>query len=234
MVVALLTAWLGTSQVVAQPAGAPLNVVAFHGDRQRLGWNSRETELTPATVGSPAFGPLWSSPALDSIDLDGVTYAPHLYASPLYVDDVLLSAGPLAGQRGPIVVVASSNGVVYALAAAASADVEPGTIVWRRQLGHPAVVPALDGGVPMGVLSTPIVDVATQPARLYAVAADAVEGWQAFALDLGSGEVADGWPVRIDDSSLEPLNQNGPARLQPSTVMSQRGALNHSPDGGLL
>jgi outer membrane protein assembly factor BamB len=59
-------------------------------------------------------------------------------------------------------------------------------------------------------------------------------GWQAFALDLGSGEVASGWPVRIDDQDLQPVNQNGPARLQASTVMSQRGALNLSPDGGVL
>jgi outer membrane protein assembly factor BamB len=219
----------------AEPASSQgvLNVPTFHGDRQRLGWNSHEAALTPASVASPAFGTLWSSPALDSVDLDGVSYPPHLYASPLYVDDVLLSGGEFAGQRASVVVVATSNGFVYAVAAR-SPNLAPGTIVWRKQLGTPAVVPHLDGGIPMGVLSTPILDLDVQPARLYVVAADAVLGWQTYALELGSGDIASGWPVRIDDQALQRVNQNGPARFQVSTVMSQRGALNLSPDGGVL
>src|SRR5919199_3930540 len=237
----LVVVWLAGGQAHALPSAQPggpagqeaVNVPTFHGDRQRLGWNARETALTPASVASPAFGELWSSPVFDSLDLDGVSYAPHLYASPLYVDDVLLTGGDFAGHTVSVVVAATSNGHVYAVAAG-SADVAPGTVVWRRQLGTAAVVPHLDGGVPMGILSTPIVDLDARPARLYVVAGDAVAGWQAFALDLGSGEVAGGWPVRIDDRALQPVNLNGPARLQAASVMSQRGALNLSPDGGLL
>jgi outer membrane protein assembly factor BamB len=235
----LVVAWIASEPAAAIPLGQQvvaeqpeLNIVAFHGDRQRLGWNPHETALTPAGVASSAFGELWSSPPLDTIDLDGVSYAPHLYASPLYVDDVLLSGGDFAGQRASIVLAATSNGFVYAVAARSEAG--PGTILWRQQLGRQAVVPKLDGGVPMGILSTPTIDLDAQPPRLYAVAYDAVLGWQAFALDLGSGEIMTGWPVRIDDRALQPVNQNGPARLQPATVMSQRGALSLSPDGGLL
>jgi hypothetical protein len=217
-----------TAPAAAQQPARALNIPTFHGDRQRLGWNPRETVLTPATVASPAFGELWRSPPLDSIDIDGVSYPPHLYASPLYVDDALLSGG----QRASIVVAATSNGFVYA--AAAGAAPTPGAIVWRRQLGTPAVVPRLDGGVPLGILSTPIIDLDARPARLYVAAADAAQGWQVFALDLGSGEVLPGWPVRIDDQVLQPVNRNGPARFQSAEVMSQRGALNLSPDGGLV
>src|SRR5918911_5701945 len=163
----------------AQPGGPAgqeaVNVPTFHGDRQRLGWNARETALTPASVASPAFGELWSSPVFDSLDLDGVSYAPHLYASPLYVDDVLLTGGDFAGHTVSVVVAATSNGYVYAVAAG-SADVAPGTVAWRRQLGTAAVVPHLDGGVPMGILSTPIIDPDARPARLYVVAAHAVPG----------------------------------------------------------
>jgi hypothetical protein len=233
--------WLASGQVKALPSAQTggsaeqgvVNVPTFHGDRQRLGWNARETALTPASVASPAFGELWSSPVFDSLDLDGVSYAPHLYASPLYIRDVPLTGGEFAGHTASVVVAATSTGYVYAVAAR-SADVAPGTVVWRRQLGRASVVPHLDGGVPMGILSTPIVDLEARPARLYAVAADVVAGWQAFALDLSSGEVASGWPVRIDDRALQPVNLNGPARFQAASVMSQRGALNLSPDGGLL
>jgi outer membrane protein assembly factor BamB len=234
---ALVVAWLATGQATASPSFQPaepapntrLNVLTFHGDRQRLGWNPGETALTPARVAGPAFGLLWSSPPLGTLELNGVSYAPHLYASPLYVDDLLLSSG----RRASIVVAATSNGYVYAVAAR-SAEVEPGTILWRRQLGRPAVVPHLDGGVPLGILSTPIIDLDVQPARLYVTAADATLGWQVFALDLGSGEGLRGWPVRLDDQALQHVNQNGPARLQQAEVMAQRGALNLSPDGGLL
>ena len=214
----VLAGWVAT----AQAQEPPLNVPTFHGDRQRVGWNARETVLTPASVGSPAFGPLWSSPPLDGIDIDGVSYPPHLYASPLYVE---------AGQGEAIILAATSNSVVYAVAASGS---RPGAIVWRRALGTPVVLKALDGGLPLGILSTPSIDLDVQPPRLYVAALDAVQGWQVFALDLGSGEVLPGWPVRMDDQSLQPVNRNGPARLQAPEVMSQRGALNLSPDGGLL
>src|SRR5919202_3909082 len=107
----------------AEPASSQgvLNVPTFHGDRQRLGWNSREAALTPASVASPAFGTLWSSPVFDSLDLDGVSYAPHLYASPLYIRAGQLTGGEFAGRTASVVVAATSNGYVYAVAAG-SAD----------------------------------------------------------------------------------------------------------------
>src|SRR5260370_990438 len=70
-----------------------LDTPTFHGNRQRVGWNSFETVLTPASVSSADFGPLWNSPPFDSVTINSQTYAPHLYATPLYLDSVLLSGG---------------------------------------------------------------------------------------------------------------------------------------------
>lgn len=231
MAVLLIAGWLGGQQPVG--ADEAVNLPTFHGDRQRLGWNRHETDLSPANVAGAAFGELWSSPVLDSVELDGVSYPPHLYASPLSVEDVQIAGGAFDGTRASVVVAATTSGFAYAIAARSS-GLAAGTILWRQQLGRPAVVPYLDGGMPMGVLSTPIIDLDANPPRVYVVASDAALGWQAFALDLASGDIVTGWPVPIDDDALQPVNQNGPARLQPTPVMSQRGALNLSPDGGLL
>src|SRR5436309_6418150 len=50
-----------------------VDVLTFHGDRARLGWNRKERLLTPARVSSGAFGKLWERP------LDG-----QIYGAPLY------------------------------------------------------------------------------------------------------------------------------------------------------
>ena len=68
------------------------NTRTFHIDIQRTGWNQTETILTPSNVSTPNFGPLWNSPQFDLVNIGGTDYAPHMYASPLYVDDVLLNS----------------------------------------------------------------------------------------------------------------------------------------------
>jgi len=207
----------------------------FHVDALRTGWYPNETVLTPTAVSS-RFGPLWNSPQFDSVRLGNTTYTPHLYASPLYLDDVLLSSGPYNGRRFHIVFAATGNGWVYAVNAFANSAgggfVAPGAILWSRSLGTPSS--NQDGGVPLGVLSTPVID--TKTGRMY-VTADTTEGgrsWKIFALDVGSGAVLPGWPVVVTDTGLGAVNQNGPATLQPPAAISQRGALNLSPDGRLL
>ncbi|HEV3199781.1 MAG TPA: malectin domain-containing carbohydrate-binding protein [Bryobacteraceae bacterium] len=211
------------------------NVLTFHGDRQRTGWISNETTLTPANVSNGSFGPIWDSPQLDSLTLNGATYPPHLYASPLYVDSVTITAGTYAGLAFHVVYAGSSNGFVYAVNASTTAGANPvaaGTILWKRQLNSP--VGGLDGGIPLGILGTPIIDLTAAPSRLYVASADATQGWQVFALDITSGNILPGWPLTINNTTLAPINQNGPATWQGTTAMSQRGALNLSLDGGLL
>jgi hypothetical protein len=217
----------------------PVNKPMFHGDRARLGWNADEPVLTPARVSSPAFGKLWDSPPLDAAEIDGRVIPPHLYASPLYVESVAISGGPADGAHLPALFAATTNGWAYAVAAFSAtcgrARIEAGTVLWRTQLGPPAVVPNLDGGMPLGVLSTPAIDLeAPGGPRLYVASNVRGAGWQVFALELGSGRVVSGWPVTLDDAATRPLNVNGPATFAGWNILSQRGALNLSPSGHVL
>src|SRR5262249_60690465 len=110
-----LALWLGPESATSSAPGncldAAVNWPMFHGDRMRTGWNSSETILTPANVAGGQFGKLWDTGALDSY---GGTAA-HLYASPLYVDDVVISAPPFTGLDFSVVIAATSNSYVYAI-----------------------------------------------------------------------------------------------------------------------
>ena len=235
---AVLFVWTSRPRVRVVAQGAAVNAPTFHYDSQRTGWNPNETTLTPANVSGPQFGPLWNSPQFDQVTIGGTDYAPHMYASPLYVDDVLLSTGPYAGRDFQVVFAATGNGFVYAVNAfdntVADSLVPAGSILWRVKLGTPTRGP--DGGVPLGVLGTPTIDLNATPPRLY-VAADTTEGgrsWKVFALDLTSGTVISGWPLVVNDNTVGPINVNGPATFQTTGAMSQRGGLNLSPDGSVL
>ena len=197
---------------------------------------------------------MWDSPPFDSVTIAGTVYPPHVYASPLYVDRVTMTADAYAGRTFHVVYAASSNGFVYAVnASRASAPrtttrghnpVAIGTILWRRQLATPGgvsdlglpITPGglLDGGIPFGIMGTPVIDLNSTPPRLYVAAADVTQGWQVFALDITNGNVLPGWPLNINDTTLAAINRNGPAAFQTSRIMCQRGALNLSPDGKLL
>src|SRR5438045_1993114 len=100
--------------LVGAPATAQtaVDVVTFHRDRQRTGWSSAETILTPANVSDGTFGPIWNSAPFDSVTIGAVTYAPHLYASPLYVDAAAISTPTYAGTFSAVF-AATSNGFVY-------------------------------------------------------------------------------------------------------------------------
>jgi hypothetical protein len=214
------------------------NTVTFHVDSQRTGWYQTETILTPANVSAPGFGQLWDTPQFDVVNIGGTDYAPHMFASPLYIDSVLLSGGPYAGRQLQVVFAATGNGFVYAVNAFDNSVGGPlvtaGTILWSTRLGAPSRGP--DGGVPLGVLSTPTIDLNATPPRIY-VTADTTDGgrsWKVFALNLTNGSVISGWPLIIQDSTVGPINRNGPTTFQSTGAMSQRGGLNLSPDGRLL
>ena len=217
----------------AAPEGPRLDVPTFHHDAQRSGWNAAETALAPARVAGPAFGLLWESPPLDAAD----GQPPRLYASPLYLERLAVSAGEHRGERFAAAIVASSNGYVYAINTARAGDVAPGRILWRTRLAAPChLQPAPLDGVPTGILGTPVADVAR--GRLYVTHCDPRSRWQAYALDLGSGAVLPGWPVRLDEPRLNAVNRNaGPHPVPPTRRFDfrvQRGALNLSPDGTRL
>ncbi len=204
----------------------------FHGNPSRTGWSSQETSLTPSTVASPSFGVAWSTSPLDG----------RAYASPLYTDDMTIRGGPFDGASLSTLYVATSNGVVYAVNAfdspCTAGSVTAGTILWQTKLVTPAVVPSLDGGIALGTLSTPILDLHATPPTLYVTAMDSSAGvftWKAFALDARSGALLPGWPVVLDRPTMEGLNANGPAFFDDDArIISQRGALALSPAGDRL
>ncbi len=230
---------LSFAQSGTNDAASVMNTLTFHVDRQRTGWNAMESMLTPANVSSPSFGPLWDSPPLDSVTIGSTTYPPHLYATPLYVDSVLMTDGPYAGQQFHVVFAATSNDYVYAINAfdvAGPPAIPAGTILWSKSVGQSTNF-GLDGGVAMGILSTPIIDLDATPPTLYTAADstdDSGRAWKVFALDIGSGAILAGWPLAINDATLAPINQNGTAKFQSTSAMSQRGGLNLSPDGTTL
>lgn len=214
-----------------------LALTGYHGGPARLGWNDDEPTLTPARARTLA--PAWSSPALDVAIVDGERFAPHLYASPLYLDDIAVASAGFEGLHTSLVVVATSNGDVYAInaiaATSAAGPVEPGRILWHAHLGEPSQPLRSSDGVPLGILSTPVVDLRGGAPRLYVTCADASAGWRAFALELGSGAVVDGWPVALSSTSIQAANRNGGdagrATFADFHAMSQRAALNVSGDG---
>lgn len=230
---ATLAARAATNAAPRDPIVTFADAPSFHRDPQRTGWHSTETVLTPGKVSGPAFGLLWESPQFDAFDGQPA----RLYASPLYVDRIELSAGEHKGGTFPVVFAASNTGFVYAVNAARIGDVAPGRILWRTQLAPPCrLQPAPLDGVPTGVLATPIIDVPRN--RLYVTHCDPERRWQAYALDITSGEVLPGWPVRLDEGTFNAVNRNaGPASVAPTRRFDfrvQRGALNLSPDGTRL
>jgi hypothetical protein len=224
---------------MASGNGLGVNSLMFHGDRQRRGWNANETILTPDNVAT-AVGKLWDTGQLDTINIGGTDFAPHMYASPLYVDQVLLTGGKFAGQQLSVIVAATGNGYVYAINALEAPGVPAGTILWRTFLGMPSRN-IQDSGVPIGVLGTPAIDPDANPPTIYVASdvtptgpTDPARTWKVFAIDLTSGAILPGWPLDINNDTLGPINENGPATFGGARIMSQRGGLNLSLDRSIL
>ncbi len=239
--ISLLSRFLVLIALLASPfnpifaqSGSNYNYPTFHADRARTGWISNEYTLSPALIQSGQFGPVWNSPQFDLVTIGSTTYTPKMYASPLYIDQVKVSSGTYAGKSFQVVLAATTNGYIYAVNASTNRGVAAGTILWKTQLTTPEANPILDGGVPIGVLGTPIVDLSASPARVYVASDDVTNGWQVFALNLTSGSILPGWPLNINNTTLNPVNLNGPTTFQKDSAMSQRGALNLSSNGATL
>ena len=78
-------------------------ITTYHYDNYRTGWNQNETVLTPANVGSTAFGLLQTVGLDDQVD-----------AQPLVVPGVIITAGQHQGTHD-VVYVATEGNTVYAI-----------------------------------------------------------------------------------------------------------------------
>jgi len=210
------------------------DVLTAHADRQRTGWFSHEHKLTPSTLTAGQFGKLWESPELDGFE----KYPARLYASPLYVDGLKIQTREHKGKTFRVVIAAASTGYVYAINATQANGVAPGTILWKTQLDAPCIL-RWDASA-MGIVGTPVIDKARK--HLYVVSCGAATSFRMYALDLSTGAVLDGWPVAIDEKTLNQpsINRNpryGDTPAAPwraGRFSIQRGALNLSPDDRYL
>ncbi len=126
---------------IALPAAA-VDYLTYHGDTLRSGWNSQETALTPATVGSRKFHRSFVAP-LDSIE----------FGQPL-----VATAESTPNGTHDLVIVATMRNTLYAF------DAHTGAVVWRTQVtvrGEPPVPAAFTGcaiAPTYGITSTPVID----------------------------------------------------------------------------
>jgi len=195
-----------------------VSVLTYHNDPSRTGQNLHETALTPASVSSPQFGPLFSYP------VDG-----QVYAQPLYMPGVMV---PKKGIHN-IVFVATEHASVYAF----DADNDLGGPLWHTNFLNPAqgvtTAPAADLGCDsiapeVGITATPVIDAAT--GTLYVVAmteegTNRVFVHRLHALDVTTGAERPGSPVEIQASVPGTGNGNAAVQFQPWLYKERAGLL---------
>jgi hypothetical protein len=146
-------------------------VTTYHNDNYRTGWNSTETVLTPATVGSTSFGLLLKVKLDDQVD-----------AQPLVVPGVNITAGKFPGIHDVVYVVTESD-TVYAI------DANTGTVLLAQSLGKPVQMPLScnNNGPNVGINSTPVIDSSSNTLYVIAYTQDNTgPTYRVHAIDLGS------------------------------------------------
>jgi hypothetical protein len=155
----------------ASQAAGQTAITTYHFDNNRTGWNSHETVLTPANVGSSSFG-LLKTVALDD-QVDG---------QPLLVPGVTISAGGHPGQHD-VVYVATEGNTIYAI------DAKTGTVLLRPNFGAPVGYPlgCSNNGPKVGINSTPVIDLTSNTLYVVIYTQDSTgPAYRIHALDLGS------------------------------------------------
>ena len=150
---------------------AQFPVTTYHYDNGRTGWNSKETVLTPSTVGSAMFGLLKTVSLDDQVD-----------AQPLLAPNVMITGGQHAGIHA-VVYVATEGNTIYAI------DATSGTILLNPNFGTPVSSPlgCNNNGPNVGINSTPVIDPTSK--TMYVIVYNQTANGPAYfihALDLGS------------------------------------------------
>ncbi len=185
---------------LARPyGGKPIDVLTYHYDNNRTGWNPSETDLTPASVASDKFG------LLETLAVDG-----NVFAQPLLVSGFVMPDG----STHDVLVIATGHNSVYAF------DAKSYAILWQVSLGKPQStedVGCNDVMPEYGISSTPvIIRTAANAATIYLVAATEPASFQfvstLHALNLATGQ----------DSAP-------PVTLSPSATLGNGSALTFDP-----
>ena len=177
----------------ALPANAQVNVTQFHNHASRDGLYV-DSAFTPGAAANLA----------RDLNFDG-TIVGNVYAQPLYLDN-----GP--GGR-PTIIAATESNNVYAL------DALDGSVIWERNVGDP--VPANDVPCtildPLGITSTPIVDLASRSLLLAAMTTPdggVTKKHFIISLNIDTGDINPGWPVDVETVSYNGINFTPVIQLQ--------------------
>ena len=157
------------------PTNAQVNVTQYHNHDSRDGLyiDSAFTQSAAANL-------------TRDLNFDG-TIAGNVYAQPLYIE---------GGPSGATIIAVTESNNVYALNAV------NGSIIWQRNVGAPVPEPNLtctEVGS-MGILSTPVVDLASRALFLDAMVTPdggATIKHYIFSLNVDTGAINSGWPVDV-------------------------------------
>jgi hypothetical protein len=186
-------------------SGKPIDVLTYHYDALRTGWNQSETDLTPANVASASFG------KLTTLKVDGNVFAQPLMVSKFRMPD---------GVMHDVLLIATGHNSVYAY------DAKTYAVLWQVNLGasqSTADVGCADVHPEYGISSTPVI-VRSGPdkATIYLVAATEPAKLsfhtQLHALDLGTGADVTP-PVEIAPSA--PLSGGKTIKFDPQNQWSR-------------
>ena len=158
------------------PTNAQVNVTQYHNHSSRDGLyiDSAFTQSAAANL-------------TRDLNFNG-TIVGNVYAQPLYIE---------GGPSGPMVIAVTESNNVYALNAV------NGTIIWQQNVGAP--VPTADlhcttvGS--MGIIGTPIVDLASRALFLNAMVTPdggATIKHYIISLNVDTGAINSGWPVDVE------------------------------------
>jgi len=198
--------------VAASAALSQTNVITYHNDPQRTGWNSQEKTLTPAIVAS-SFGRLVTVSLDDQVD-----------TQPLFVANQTIS-----GQGVHSVVYVTTEGnMVYAI------DAASGAILKHRKLGTPVPAPfgCFNNGPNIGINGTGTIDPVA--GILYVLAYTDINGttipaYQLHALELASLADRPGSPITVKAT----FNSDGTVYTFDAALQRQRPAMLDAQGRGL-
>jgi hypothetical protein len=184
----------------------PEAVTTYHYDNLRTGWNSHESELTPARVASPEFGLRHTLTLDDEVD-----------AQPLIVPDVKITGGSWPG-RHDVVYVATEGDTIYAI------DAKNGAVLLSPSFGLPVPMPqgCSNNGPNVGINGTPVIDRASN--TLYVIIYTLEAGgpiYRIHALDLRT--LTDKVPPRVVTASFGPYSFNAQWQRQRPGLLLANG-----------
>ena len=200
-IISYLTCVLVQSSVAASEQKAA-DVLTYHYDNSRTGWNSNETTLTPANVKGGSFGILYNVADLDE----------QVDAQPLVLSNFLIN-----GQPKNIIILATEYNTLYAL------DADTGKKIAIRSLGPPVPKGSFcgNGSDHLGVNSTPVINDARD--TLYLIAAvwsGSTVDYVLHAVDL----------TTIGDPQHPFVDKVAPVRISASAKLTDGSVYNFQPE----